>query len=475
MKKISKIYFSFILFSSLFLTGITLGSVLDLKTYQKDVFANNKMYQGLKDRVESFEKKKSEASIMYSPYLFANYYYSKDERENINPSFMGTRTLAKNYEVGLGQLTPWGQNISLSYKSLYSDLKGTLLTTPTAYEVGPKLELTQSLWRNFFGSETRAKNKSIVSHNYSQFYDDRFNLSQFEESVKMMYLQTYIAKESLKLQKEALSHANEIMSWAKGRYQRQLGDESDYLQAQAQVLAKEYEVKSAEDIYQNMEKKFQSLRGKEESAINETLAPLDISTLTSYKPSTDYHTRDDISSLYSKLDYLSYQQDIQAESHRPTFEFYGQLLYQGRDKNYSISEEEAWDKKNEWWVVGFRFSAPLFFWDSIDNVKAYQVSSASQALIKEQKELEAKSEWLKLQEELKELKEKLSISKKLTQIQKRKIEVERKRLRHGKTTTYQVLTFELDHLNAELLHLKTQSDLLNVISSLEMYKDKNNE
>lgn len=450
------------------------ASVLDFKDYQKDVLMNNKMYQGLKERVDTYEERSTEAGLMYSPYLFANYYYSKDERENINPNFMGTMTLAKSYEVGIGQLTPWGQQFSLSYKSVYSDLKGTLLSSPIAYEVGPKIELTQSLWKNFFGSETRAKFNAIKSQHKSQFYDDRFKLRQFEESIKMVFLQTYFSAESLKLQKEALNHAKDIMSWAKSRYEKQLGDESDYLQAQAQVLAKEFEVKTAQDLFQSMEKKFQTLRGSEVD-LKDELAPFNMTELLSYNPSLSFVERDDLSSFYSQLDYYSYQQLIQAESHRPTLEIYGQLFYQGRDKNYDEAKEEAWDKKNEWWVVGVRFNAPLFFWDTMDNVNAYKISSASQELIKEQKVLEAKSDWLKLLEEFKDLKEKLSLSKKLTQVQNRKIEVERKRLKHGKTTTYQVLTFELDHLNSELLYLKTQSDLLNVISSLEMYKDQKHE
>lgn len=443
---------------------------LDYSTYENQVLKNNQSLMALKNNLDSFSKKEQEENLFFSPYVFANYFYSQDERETLNPAFMGVSTTVKNYEVGLKQMTPWGQQLSLSYKSQYIGLNGTSLTNPLAYEVGPKLELTQSLWKNFFGEESRAQQALIGSQNFSNYYQDLSNYQQSLRQAKLIYLQTYIASESLKLQQQGLKRAEEILAWAKRRSQRQLADESDFLQAQAQVLSKEFEVRSALESLSSISKKFQIMRGINNSEVIDNLSPLNSNELMDYQAPKDYLTRADFLAFQEQINLVKNQSIVSAHRYKPTLEIYGQMLYQGREKEYSDAADEAWDKKNEWWVVGVRFLAPLYFLDAKDTIDAYSVQQESAKLQLQQKEKEAMSDWLSLKEQLIQNKEKLKISKKLLAIQKKKIDVERARLKQGRTTTYQVLMFEIDYLNAQLINLKSIADLVQVTSELDLYK-----
>lgn len=452
-----------------------LANVIDYTDYEKQVLSQNTTLVALKNNLDVYQKKTQESNLLFSPFIFANLFYSQDERETLNPQFMGVTTTVKNYEVGLKQLTPWGQQLSLSYKSQYIGLNGTILSNPLAYEVGPKIELTQSLWKNFFGQESRAQHELIGAQNSFQYYQDIFNYQQLLRQAKLIYIQSYMAKESLRLQKEGLKRAAEILSWAKKRSQKQLADESDYLQAQAQVISKEFEVKSATEHLAVISKKFQTMRGLEESEFSEELKPMDTTQLLDYQPVQQYEPKADLNAFKEQINLSKNQSILSAHKYKPTLEAYGQMHYQGRETEFAQADEEAWDRKNEWWVVGVRFLAPLYFFDAADTISAYEVEEVSAAQQLAQKEKEAISDWMSLKVQLKQNKEKLLISKRLLETQKRKIEVERARLKQGRTTTYQVLMFEIDYLNAELIHLKSVADLVMVTSELDLYKKYNYE
>jgi outer membrane protein TolC len=446
------------------------ASVLNFSSYEEQVLAKNTMLQGLKNNIDNYQKKQQEENLLFSPFVFANFYYSDDESEKLNPQFMGVTTTVKNYELGLKQQTSLGQQLSLSYQAQYIGMNGTILSSPVAYEVGPKLELTQSLWRNFFGEENRAQQKMIKAQNAFTYYQELYQYQQLIRQAKLLYVNAYIAKEALRLQQEALRRAVEILSWAKKRSQRQLADESDFLQAQAQVLSKEYEVKTAKENFSKVSKQFQTFRGSEEGDIEESLQPLPSDELLSYKPSAEFSPKADFVAFQEQIELSKNQSILSAEKYKPTFELFGQMQYQGRDAEYGRADDEAWDKKNEWWVVGVRFMAPLYFFDAADTISAYEVQEQSAEAQLKQKEMESLSDWKNLKEQLEQNKEKLKISKKLLSVQKKKIEVERSRLKQGRTTTYQVLMFEIDYLNAELMNLRAVADLLQVTTELDLYK-----
>jgi len=450
--------------------GQVFANVLNFSSYEEQVLKNNKFLIGLKNNIESYQKKQQESNLIFSPYLFANFYYSDDESEKLNPQFMGVATTVKNYELGVKQQTAWGQQFSLSYQAQYIGMKGTSLTSPIAYEVGPKLELTQSLWRNFFGSESRSQQALVKAQNAYTYYQELFQYQQLVRQAKLLYVQTYIAKESLRLHQESLKRAEEILVWAKKRSQRQLADESDYLQAQAQVLSKEYEVKIARENLSMVSKQFQTMRGLASESIEENLLPIGSEDLLNYTPVAEFAPQADFVAFKEQMELSKNQSILAAQKYKPTFELFGQLQYQGRDPQYKTADDEAWDKKNEWWVIGLRFMAPIYFLDAKDTISAYEMQEQTAELQLKQKEMESLSAWNNLKEQLIQNKEKLKISKKLLSIQKRKIEVEREKLKQGRTTTYQVLMFEIDYLNAELMNLKGVADLLQVTTELDLYK-----
>jgi hypothetical protein len=57
----------------------------------------------------------------------------------------------------------------------------------------------------------------------------------------------------------------------------------------------------------------------------------------------------------------------------------------------------------------------------------------------------------------------------MEQVQADKLSYERKRLREGRTTTYQVLMFEQDHSQSQLLRLRTALEVVSLNAQMKLY------
>ena len=64
---------------------------------------------------------------------------------------------------------------------------------------------------------------------------------------------------------------------------------------------------------------------------------------------------------------------------------------------------------------------------------------------------------------------KLELAEKISDAQRTKASNERNRLNNGRTTTFQVLSFEVDNASAEILRIQTETDLLNIYAQLKIF------
>ena len=63
----------------------------------------------------------------------------------------------------------------------------------------------------------------------------------------------------------------------------------------------------------------------------------------------------------------------------------------------------------------------------------------------------------------------LDLTEKIASTQRVKTNNERNRLNNGRTTTFQVLSFELDSAQADILKIQTETDLLNIYAQLKIF------
>ncbi|MGZ3711494.1 MAG: TolC family protein, partial [Bdellovibrionota bacterium] len=88
----------------------------------------------------------------------------------------------------------------------------------------------------------------------------------------------------------------------------------------------------------------------------------------------------------------------------------------------------------------------------------------------DQKRLNEDKDWRDLSHRLVDAKTRLELLRTIEEVQRDKFENERQRLLRGRTTTYQAITFEQDYAQSQLLSLRTQAEVLQVISQLKLFR-----
>jgi len=117
------------------------------------------------------------------------------------------------------------------------------------------------------------------------------------------------------------------------------------------------------------------------------------------------------------------------------------------------------------------FSVPLDF-DLLSKARAGARAQANGAeKIYQQKLRDQEANWQDLNERVKDTQKRVVLSESIIHVQLEKLEYERKRLRDGRTSTYQVLLFEQDYINARLVRVQNASELVSLLSQVRLYDE----
>jgi len=441
---------------------------LTISQYKQAVLENNEAIKGQLENAKAQNLKAREANLITSLYFVSQFLYSDDEREKLQPSVMGSETVSRQYDFGFKQRTPFGQDWALTYQVQFIDIQNVIIANTTNYEAGPKLEIKQSLWRNFFGSEVRSQQQLLKVKSEASSSIESFNFNQSMRSIEDLYFGLAIAEKQIELQKEGLERAKQIRDWAKGRKKRELGEESDYLQANAQVLSSELEWQKSQDQIREIRRKFNVMRNVEGDKVEQSLSLPSLKAVRALRAPA-FREREDLQFQKHQATLAKLQAQLVKEQYRPELEIFGQLNYVGRDREYGEARSEGFARDHAWWVIGIKLSAPLDFWSISDVTRGTLIEAQTKEAFAEHYLLDQKQNWETLVDRLSNDKSRYELAQKLEKSQLEKLTLEKERLKKGRTTTYQVLLFELDYLNAQLLTLDSLNETLKTASELKLF------
>src|SRR5690606_17741235 len=137
----------------------------------------------------------SEASLVYSPMLSADAQWVNDHKTNsLFPSAYrkfrnNSYTLGISQQTGIGLTGKLSYNLS-SYHYVDSPSNGRLF-----WEGTPKIELSLSLLRNFFGSETRSQSELIEAAALAAQYQQSFHAKAIRANAESTYIQLANARQ----------------------------------------------------------------------------------------------------------------------------------------------------------------------------------------------------------------------------------------------------------------------------------------
>lgn len=398
-----------------------------------------------------------------------------DQRQTTSTSLQGKETLTRNYTVGISETTPFGLQAKASYSVTETDIKGassSLVQTPRFFDAKPQLELTQSLWRNGFGAETRATQEQIESQALFSSHSENYKRKGLLAEAEGIYWRLVQSREMLLMQKESLKRAQKIRDWALRRANLQLGDHSDLLQAEAALKLKALELRAAMDEEHGSARQFNSFRGIENDSVSESLLELpmiDFKTIET-PPRADF--REDVLAVKEQSRSVQAATRVAVEKNSPILELFANLSLNGRNKAFSESHRQSWTSDHPVYVVGIRFSTPLHFGVMKDTMAGYHKEKQASVLVFQRKAFEQQQEWRDLSRKLSETKARLELSVAIEKAQQEKLSYEKTRHSKGRTTTYQVLLFEQDFANAQLNRIRVQGDILRIIAQMKTFSGK---
>jgi outer membrane protein TolC len=457
-------------FLPLLFTAISFPTyALTLDEYLGQVRLNNEGVRGAKLGEEAKSLRSDEASLVFKPAFFFNAEYSDDKRPTIAPSFQGNRTIRETYSAGLQQSYRTGTKAAISYNIYKTDIRGSQVALPMFYDVMPKVEVSQSLWRNWLGGEVKATETAQNAQLQANRLNDQFNLKQLLIKAENAYWRLVFAEESLKVQKESAARAIKLRDWNSNRVKNNLVDEADYLQAEANLQSRELDVETASIELETAKKEFNSVRQSNEDITLASNSANDRAFLLNAKLPEKSGTREDVLIAIENQKLVAANSSLGFERNKPTFDVYGAYSFNGRTRDYGDAYNMADDGKNSWLVYGLRFTTPLDFGSLSDYRKGYVQEKVAAELNARRKTYEVDREYDILSQRFDQFKKRLKLSKRMEEVQLKKLNAEKRRFTQGRTTTFQVLQFEQDYANTQLLTIRNESELVAAYNQLKLY------
>lgn len=450
---------------------------LSVTDFLNQVQQNHTGYKASQSAQEGAKLRFGEAELLTLPQLSLTAQGGASEKPNANPA-MGTKNVGQSLSVAISEQTSFGLAAKLKYDWLFQNTEGassTFMPKPEYYTASPSIELSQSLWKNGFGSETRAQKELIKSNAKVSHYTENFKVQAYLMDASNAYLKLYFTRQTLKALQESLNTSSKLMQWAKNRTATNLGDRSDFLQTKAAHQLRELDLVKTQFEERSQSRYFNSLRGVDSYIVTEELATPQIPVFKS-EEFNESKWRDDVKAAAEGLKLAKAKSQTEQEKNKPTLELFGSYALNSslQPNPDDMTSQEAintsFDPDRPAYAVGIRFTAPLAFGTSSDVRKGYEKEILAADLNLQRKYTEQARDYKDLQVKIDNALERLKLARILEGSQREKLDSERKRHNRGRTTLYQVLQYEQDFVSSQLNTIRTESECHMLMNELKLYK-----
>ncbi len=417
-----------------------------------------------------------EGSLPFATNLYFNGDYVDDQRLTAAPAFQGSGTRVNRYEAGLSQKFRFGLDASLGYLQQKTVLQGVnkqLVRFYDYYDDTFQLKLSQSLWRNWLGNESRAQENAQVEAAKALSFREEFTLRLLEADARVAYWNLLQARSNVDIQKAAVERADKIRVSNQNKFNRQLTDKIDYLQALANVDFRHLQLKQAEQDLRRVSRQFNYLRGVEGDVVESELTSISTKNeIDKLSIPERGDQRADVKAIMSQSLAERSQAEAALELSKPKFEVFATLSSNGKDGMWSTAYRQANSNAYSNNSLGVRFTAPLDLELLKNNKEGRALEARAADLRYKRKAFEVDREWADTLARFNDAKERLELARKIEEAQKQKTVHDRNRLAQGLSTTFQSLTFEQDYADAQLSRLRAETELLTLHARLRLFVTK---
>jgi outer membrane protein TolC len=338
------------------------------------------------------------------------------------------------------------------------------------YDSGPVLEVSMSLWSNALGRSARAQQQQARQAGLAERHGARMQSLSAQVQAESAYWRLVTARQAVGIQREALGQAQAIHDYVQKKARMKLGEASDTLQASGLVALRRLALKGAQSEEQAALKAFNTAQGRPQEEAAGELEPLPYAQLVALQvPDHRPGERADVVAAQAQAALAQAAARVDEERNKPTLEAFGTYAMSARGADADSSERALRAGDHDATTVGLRFSAPL---DVVSSYKARagaRLAAQSQQEQFQQKLAQQDADWKLLVQQIRDIQESVALAGQLVDAQTAKLADARERLKDGRATTYEVLSYEQDQSQAQLQGLQLAAQLLSLRASLRLY------
>lgn len=423
---------------------------LTVAAYLDQVAQRNPEVRGLRLSSQGQRAAAASSGLKFGPQLYSKAEYINDPRTSQVPAIEGDRKIHLSFEAGLRQQTSFGLQYQLSLEVNRSRLLGidpTLVTRPDLTTVYFIPQFQFALWQNWLGGMDRASRAADDAKARAAALGDAFHARGVLVDAEGRYWKLAVLREVLRVAREGLARANELLETAQRKARKHLGDEADVLVAEAAVKGKALELAGMEDEESAAARAFNTARGIDSDQVDAVLPLPGVEELLAYRPPAQAEVRGDVQAAEAGT--LAAKEGFEAARQQllPSLNLYGSI-----------------------YAVGLNFTLPLELGTVKEATRGFAQQAQAAQLTLEQKRLEARAAWEELTAKLGRAQTRLSLARELEKVQEAKLALARRRLSTGLTVQAQVIQFQLDYFQAVLARVHAEGDVLGARTQLSLFE-----
>ena len=391
------------------------------------------------------------------------------------PSYQGME--ANTVEWGLSKQFTAGTKAKVNFKFAQNQLKQASFSAlaPSSdlkiHSLTPEITVSQPLWQNWAGRSLDLKTKALNSQTDAQLFDNASKKRLITMEAELTYYRLAFARDRLAIATRTMETAQKILSFVQSRYQRNLYEKSDLLQAQALSSSRELELQGAKSEFENAGIAFNALRLIDSASVAEGLESLSNATVSDWGSPVSIAAREELKHFDAQIQSAKFASDIDKDNSRPNLDAFLSYGLRSEQKELGDSFSKVTDPYYPKTVIGLSLSMTL---DRKLSESAYRASKARESALISLRDEEKKNYQTELQQLLtkhKQAVQSFRIAKQLEELQKNRLDNEQSEFRNGRSTTQQMLLSTQDLAQSELSRLQAAFEIKTTEVKLALFKE----
>ncbi len=439
------------------------ADVLTLNTYLSDV----RMacgYQGVNETVQALELQKEESERLFSPQLVARAIRNDNRDEQTGLTSDGNEIIrrSKTDDYGVALVKKWKSGLTTAVNYDWTRIDNSADTgSSTTFQARPSASVTLPLWRDLLGKQSRANNDQLQLQMEASRLSALHQRQRWLYEARLAYWSLQLAREKTAICRDTLARSVSILAWSKRRSALSLGEDTEIIQARANQSVRELELQQVLELEKTASSEFNRYRGTAGMVVLENLEDLDSSlAILAFQWSDQTPKNWDLKASEAQMEARKAAWDSAKSDIEPDLNAFTSVSSTGSQSSFGAASDEGFQARRPNTVIGARLTIPLDVFKAKRVAGGYERSYLAAVLEYKDKVLQSEREWCRLHQRLDDVNQRLVMAKAIEVIQKEKVEKEQQRLRAGRTTQYQVQSYEGDYSSARLQRLSIQAEKL---------------